>query len=123
MTEANKDNCSLDGENADFSMEDFAVLFVADDAAGVVDEVLEIPPREDFLTLILAGWCLKWCSLQLVRKPGECKLTRVGFSTFSDTFSWVAKLCVWSNTTVCSWEILAAEKSSSGKPTYEPALA
>jgi hypothetical protein len=53
MTEANNDNCSLEGENADFSMEDFWSLFVADDAASaVLDEVLEVAPCEDFLTLI-----------------------------------------------------------------------
>jgi hypothetical protein len=55
MTEANNDNCSREGEKADLSMEDFCLLFVADDAAGaVVERVLEVAPREDFLTLILA---------------------------------------------------------------------
>jgi hypothetical protein len=55
MTEANNDNCSREGENADLSMEDLCLLFVADDAAGtVVGRVLEVAPREDFVTLILA---------------------------------------------------------------------
>ena len=56
MTEANNDNWSREGENADFSMEDFWLPFVvADDDAGAVDEVLEIAPREVFLTFIFAA--------------------------------------------------------------------
>jgi hypothetical protein len=56
MTEANNDNCNREGENADLSMEDFCLLFVADDAAGaVVEGVLEVAPRKDFLTLIFVS--------------------------------------------------------------------
>ena len=61
MTEANNDNWSREGENADFSMEDFWLPFVADDGAGaVVGEVLEIAPREVFLTFIFAACGLLW---------------------------------------------------------------
>src|SRR4051794_24492836 len=68
MTEANNDNWSREGENADFRMEDFWLPFdVADDVAGaVVDEVLEIAPREVFLTLIFAACGLLWCALHII---------------------------------------------------------
>ena len=53
MTEANNDSWRREGENTDFSMEDFWLLLIVDNAAGaVVEEVLERAPREDFLTLI-----------------------------------------------------------------------
>ena len=69
MTEANNDNWSREGENADFTMEDLWLPFiVADDRAGaVVDEVLEIAPREVFLTLIFAACGLLWWALHMIR--------------------------------------------------------
>jgi hypothetical protein len=69
MTEANNDNWSREGENADFSMEEFWLPFiVADDGAGaVVDEVLELAPREVFLTLIFAACGLLWWALHMIR--------------------------------------------------------
>ena len=54
MTEANNANCKLEGEKADFEIEDFCMCFVADDTAGeAAEDILETAPREDFLALIL----------------------------------------------------------------------
>ena len=79
MTEANNDNWSREGENADFSMEDFWLPFiVADDGAGaVVDEVLETAPREVFLTLIFATCGLLWCALHMIRQARRMEADKI----------------------------------------------
>jgi hypothetical protein len=79
MTEANNDNWSREGENADFSMEDFWLPFiVADDGVGaVVDEVLEIAPREVFLTLIFAACGLLWWALHMIRQAGRMEADKI----------------------------------------------
>jgi len=67
MTEANNDNWSREGENADFSMEDFWLPFVvADDGTGAV--VDEIAPREVFLTFIFAACGLLWYVPHMIRQ-------------------------------------------------------
>jgi hypothetical protein len=79
MTEANNDNWSREGENADFSMEDFWLPFVvADDGAGAVDEVLEIaPPREVFLTFIFAAYGLLWYVPHVIRQARRMEAGKI----------------------------------------------
>jgi len=78
MTEANNDNWSREGENADFSMEDFWLPFVvADDGAGAVDEVLEIAPREVFLTFIFAACGLLWYVPHMIRQARRMEADKI----------------------------------------------
>ena len=45
MTDANRDNWSADGENADRRMEDLLAVCVAEDVAGfAADEIFEVVP-------------------------------------------------------------------------------
>jgi len=78
MTEANNDNWNREGENADFSMEDFWLPFVADDGAGaVVDEVLEIAPREGFWTFIFAACGLLWYVSHMMRQARRMEADKI----------------------------------------------
>jgi hypothetical protein len=79
MTEANSDNWSHEGENADFSMEDFWLPFiVADDGAdAVVDDVLEVAPREAFLTLIFVACGLYWYALHMIRQARRTEADKI----------------------------------------------
>ena len=98
-------------------MEDFWLLFVADDAAGaVVEEVLERAPREDFLTLIFVGRTMKCGLLQDISQAVRMEADKRRLQDILRHIFGVAVLFVKClETGVCSWEFLAAEKSSSGK--------
>ena len=125
MTEANNDNWSREGENADFSMEDFWLPFVvADDGAGaVVDEVLEIAPREVFLTFIFAACGLLWYVPHMIRQARRMEADKIWLQDILRHIFLRLQCGLWEyfDTIVCSWEILATGKSSSGlRPMSEP---
>src|SRR5271163_1971173 len=124
MTEANNDNWSREGENADFSMEDFWLPFVvADDGAGAVDEVLEIAPREVFLTFIFAACGLLWYVPHMIRQARRIEADKLWLQDILGHI-FLRLQCGLSecfDTTVCAWEILATGKSSSGLRPHERA--
>jgi hypothetical protein len=112
MTEANNDNWSREGENADFSMEDFWLPLVADDGAGAVDEVLEIAPREVFLTFIFAACGLLWYVPHMICQPRRMEGDKICLQGILRHI-FLRLRCDLSegfDTTVCSWEILATAK-------------
>lgn len=126
MTEANNDNWSREGENADFSMEDFWLpLIVVDDGAGaVVDEVLEIAPREVFLTLIFAACGLLRWALHIIRQAKRMEADKIRLQDilghiFFDC-SAVCRKCV-DTTRLLMGNSGYRGKSSSGRAAHERA--
>jgi hypothetical protein len=125
MIEANNDNWSREGENADFSMEDFWLPFVvADDGAGaVVDEVLETAPREGFLTLIFAACGLLWCAPHMIRPTRRMEADKIQLQNIlGHIFFDCSAVCRSASIpTIYSCEILGSGKKFEWMAAHEQA--